>query len=305
MTLELLLDDAPGPAPLALAVELGWVSLPAPTRTVAGLNAALARERPEALALLPVAEYAELQESHIILPALAAGGQHGAATVLVSDRPLEEVEGPLVDLDGVSRTAEMFARATLAKFYGITGAGWLRERAAGPAGGGDEAEMMVAVADDGGEAAPAPGAPPAERPTLLVREGGEALHLLDEPGGAVVADFGRAWFILTGLPAVSHLLLARRDLLDREEERSRVQGLIDALPAALDTVRQRRRELRRTLSDRYGVSRDLLNDFYNDQFLTLTGDAQRATLTLFERGAWGMGLPTVARLGLAPGAAHV
>ena len=299
MTLELLLDDAPGPAPLALAIERGWATLPLPVRAVAGLNAATLRAHPEASALLPVAEYAELQESHLIFPALAAGGQHGAAAVLVTERPLEEVEDPLVDLDGISRTAEMFARATLAKFYGITGAAWLRDGIEGSAGGQDKPDAAVAVGVGAGES------PAAARPTLLVRDGGEALHLLDAPGSAVVADLRRAWFILTGLPAVSHLFVVPRGLLEREAERARVQALLDALPATLDTVHERRRELRRTLSDRYDVSRELLNAFYNDQFLTLTGDAQKGVLALFGSGAWGMGLPTVARLGLAPGAVHV
>ena len=84
-----------------------------------------------------------------------------------------------------------------------------------------------------------------------------------------------------------------------------LQELVAALPAALAVIHERRRELRRTLAERYGVSRDLLNAFYNDQFLTLTGDAQKSILALFPEGAWGMDLPTVARLNLAPWAVRV
>ena len=292
MAFELLLDDAPGPAPLALAVELGWATLPLPVRTVHRLTAVTAREHPEALMLLPVAEYAFLQDSHLVLPALAAGGRHGAATVLVSDRRLDEVEAPVVDLTAVSLTAELLARATLAKFYGIAGVTW---RSESPVSERALSESPASERTDEGA--------PTERPLLEVREGGEALHLLDEPGDAVVAELGRAWFVLTGLPAVSHLLVVSRALLTAEAER--VRGLTEALPPALAVVHQRRRELRRELSDRYGVSRDLLNEFYNDQFATLTGDAQRSAAALFARGAWGLGLPTVSRLNLAPGSPQV
>lgn len=307
MTLELLLDDAPGLAPLALAAELGWISLPLPLRTVPNLTADDAREGAEALLVLPAVEYALLQQSHLIVPALAAGGQHGGATVLVADRRLDEIETPLVDLDGASRGAECLARATLGPFYGITGAVWAREgeeRGRPPAGTSDEHQDSSTAAGDGLAAeTQAAGEASIARPTVLVREGGEALHLLDEPGIATVADLGRAWFILTALPPVSHLLLAPRALPPAEE--AGLRELTAALPGALTTIHERRRELRRELSDRYGVSRERLNAFYNDQFSTLTGDAQKSVLALLARGGREVGLPSVARLNLAGDAPHV
>jgi predicted solute-binding protein len=298
MTIELLLDDAPGPAPLALAIELGWATPPAPLRVVPALTADAVREHPAALALVPVAEYAFLRESHAVLPALAAGGNHSAAAVLRADRRLDEIDEPLIDLDGVSRTTECLVRATLTKFYGIAPGIWWREGEESPATSPPNQPAGEATADEG-----AGGAAPAERLTLEAREGGEALHLLDEPGDAVVEDLGRAWFILTGLPYASHLLVAPRALL--ETEATSVQELLDAIPGALRAAHERRRELRRELSQRYGVSRELLNDFYNDQLTTLTGDMQKAAIALFQRGAWGMDLPRVLRLQLATGLPQV
>ncbi len=273
---ELLLDDTPAIAPLTLAIELGWVTLPVPIRTIAGLKARTVREYPGALAFVPLAEYAELQDDYAILPDLAAGGQHDAATILVADRRLDEVDDPLVDLGESSRTTELLVRATLLKFYGIIAAAWIRD----------------------GQESPADSA---ARQTIEIRDGGEALHLLDAPGDRVISDLGRAWFILTGLPPVSHLLLAPTDQLEADW----LKGVLAALPAALAVVHERRRELRRTLAERYGVSRELLNDFYSDQFLTLTGDAQKSILALFPAGAWGMDLPTVSQLHLAPWARRV
>ena len=294
MTIELLLDDAPGPAPLALAIALGWASLPAPLRAVPALTADTVREHPAALALVPVADYASLQESHVVLPALAAGGNHSAAAVLRADRRLDEIDEPLIDLDGVSRTTECLVRATLTKFYGITPGVWWREGEEPPAAP-PPTQPVGEEADDAGSG----GAVATGRLTLEAREGGEALHLLDEPGDAVVEDLGRAWFILTGLPYASHLLVAPRALL--ETEAARVQELLAAIPGALRVAHERRRELRRELSQRYGVSRELLNDFYNDQLTTLTGDLQKAAVALFQLGAWDMDLPKVVKLQLAPG----
>lgn len=272
----LLLDDSPTIAPLALAIELGRATLPIAVRTIAGLSAQTIRDYPGALAFTPLAEYAELQDDYAILPELAAGGQHDAATILVGDRRLDEVDNPLVDLGASSRTTELLTRATLLKFYGITAATWLHD--------GDEFP-----------------APSDTQQTIEIRDGGEALHLLDTPGDRVISDLGRAWFILTGLPPVSHLLLAPNNSL----ETLWLKEVLAALPAALEVVHERRRELRRTLAERYGVSRDLLNTYYSDQFLALTGDAQKSILAIFPAGAWGMDLPTVSRLNLAPWARRV
>ena len=274
--LELLLDDSPVIAPHTLALELGWATLPVPVRSIAGLTASTLRTYPGAVGFTPLAEYADLQRDYTILPDLAAGGHHDAATILIADRRLDEVNDPIVDLGASSRTTELLVRATLLKFYGIAAASWLRDSEEAPTG--DEAQQRIEI-----------------------RDGGEALHLLDAPGDRVISDLGRAWFILTGFPPVSHLLLAPTSRL----EDSALEALLAALPVAFAVVNERRRELRRTLAERYGVSRELLNSFYADQFLSLTGDAQKSILAIFPAGAWGMDLPTVSQLNLAPWARRV
>ncbi len=277
---HLLLDDTPTIAPLALALELGWATLPAPAQTRPRVDASVARAQPDALVLVPIADYAILQDDYVIIPELACGGHHNAGIVLIGDRRLDAIDDPLVDLANVSRGAELLTRATLLKFYGMTAAAWLRD--------GDTPPPFTGEGTD-------------QRHTIEIREGGEALHLLDAPGEAEVSDLGRSWFVLTGLPPVTHLLLAPKRLLDTPA----LTALVAALPVALAAAHERRRELRRDLAERYGVSRELLNDIYSDQFLTLTGDAQKSLLALFPAGAWGMDLPTVAHLNLAPWAKQV
>ncbi len=267
-TPALLLDDHPALAPLALAIEQGWGTLPISVRVVANLNAHTVQEYPAALACLPLAEYADLQTTHTIVPDLAAGDQHDAGTLLVADRRLDEVDQVIVDLGATSRTSELLTRATLLKFYGITAVAWTRDEPLP-----EETQQVIAI-----------------------RDGGEALYLRDTAANRILSDLGRAWFILSGLPPVSHLLLAPNNALTAPwltETRA-------AIPDLLAVVASRRRELRRTLAERYGVSRELLHQYYSGQFLTLTGDAQKSILALFPEGAWEMNLPTVSRLNLAP-----
>jgi predicted solute-binding protein len=270
----LLLDDTPSIAPLALAHELGWVTLPMPLEMVAGLAAATAARRPDALLFAPVAEYPELQQGYTILPALVGGGNYNAAIVLVADRALGEIDACAVDLADSSRTAEALARGTLRKFFGINPVAWLRdERPADP-----------------------------NLPVVEIREGGEALHLLDEPGGRAVVELGRAWFVLTGLPPITHLLLAPDALLRADAEAPR--AVSEAIAVANTVLRDRRDDLRRELSTRYGVSLALLNRYYDDQCVALTGDGQKSVRALLTSTTRSMGLPPVGALKLPPGAAR-
>jgi predicted solute-binding protein len=272
MTPPLLLDDTPSIAPLALAHELGWATLPMPLEMVPALTAATAPRRPEALLFAPVAEYSELQQGYTVLPALVGGGNYNAAIVLVADRALAEIDTCAVDLADTSRTAEALARGTLRKFYGLNPVAWLRD-----------------------ERPEDPGLPVVE-----IREGGEALHLLDEPGGRVVVELGRAWFILTGLPPITHLLLVPDALLRTDPDLPRAVG--EAIAIANTILRDRRDDLRQELSTRYGVSLPLLHRYYDDQFVALTGDGQKSVRALLTATARSMGLPPVAALKLPPGA---
>ena len=87
------------------------------------------------------------------------------------------------------------ARATLKPFYGIEVTGWVRDAEA----------------------------PEAARAEAVIVEGTEALR---EPEAGFSEDLCRAWFILSGQPLVSHVLLAPRDLSP-----SALRQLIDFLTA--------------------------------------------------------------------------
>lgn len=285
---DVLFDDAPGPAYLALALQLGRSRLASKFHGVEKLDARRALEHPHALLLAPTAEYAALQETHLVSPALAVAGSHRGAVALTADYPFEQVEAPRVEFDQVSRTSECLARATIWRFYGIRPALFVRDGATSvppppPDDGPDEASE--------GETGVVPG-----EHVVRVLEGAAALRALSEGMSGAVADLGRAWFILTGLPFVSHLLLVPRALLT--DHPGAYELAVDGLRSTVDTINERRKALRREVAARYQLSNDAASDFFGDLRWTFDVAVQKSTVQLFNRGAWGMGLPLVRKLQL-------
>lgn len=285
-TPELLLDDAPGPAFLALILARGRTRLPLVVRTVASLDARFAAAHPAAIVLVPVAEYALLQETHLVAPAPAIAGTHRSAVALVADRPLDQVEAPRLEFDTVSRTAECLARATILRFYGIRPAMIVRNG-------------VISAAPPPPESAqpPEPDSDPTVVPgehQLRVLEGAAALQALDGEANPAVADLGRAWFILTGLPPVSHLLLVPKSLLVANP--NLCADVTASLSRLVEVTPERKRTLRNALAERYGISRETANAYYSDLQWTFNRSIQQSAVQLFSRGAWGLNLPLVRKL---------
>ena len=255
---RLLIHDTLATAPFAYPLTAGW-ALPG--------EGVIAEVRPELggadlaaddAALLPAAEAALCQETHLVVPdvAIVADGT-GAIALRTPVRPDEVERGPVRLLD-VSGTAELLARATLRPFYGIEPTGWV-----------------------GGEADPAAA-------QVVVVEGAAALH---PPEAGFAEDLCRAWFILTGTPAVTHVLLAPM-AADR--------AALGPVLATLSTLRQaadaRRREWRQELATRHDLPRDRLNAFFAAQRLALAAADRRALLLLLQRGGRGSAYPSPAAL---------
>lgn len=286
-----LFDDAPGPAYLALALELNRSRLAPGLRSIEQLTAHSALEHPHSLLLAPVAEYAALQETHLVSPVLAVAGTHRGAAALTADRPFDQVEAPRVEFDRTSRTSECLARATIWRFYGIRPALFVRDgvATAPPPPPGDVAGVVGE-----GEAGTVSG-------TQMIRliEGATALRALSDDTGSAVADLGRAWFILTGLPPVSHLLLVPRALL--RDCPGAYEAAVASLTSTVNTINERRKAIRRELAERYRLPSEAARDFFGDLRWTFDLAVRKSAVQLFNRGAWGMGLPLVRKLELVGG----
>lgn len=229
-------------------LRAGWLAPGFPFELRTGLTAA--DVGPSAAALVPSAEIAGLRETHLVVPdvAIVASGA-GSIAMRTPVRP-DEVEETDVRLYGASSTAETLARATLEPFYGIRPRMWL-------AGDAPDAQVVVV-------------------------EGAEA-HLPPEAGFA--EDLVRAWFILTGQPVVTHLLVVPRD--------DDPAAVVAAMTAVHDLAHERRRDVRQAVAERTGLGRERLVEMAAARRYRLDASDRRALLMLLQRGNKGSALPYV------------
>src|SRR5215217_6493275 len=249
--MRIVIDDTLVTAPYLLPHRMGWFDASATVDAKTLLRAGdLA---PDDVALIPSAEVALLQESHQLVPdfAVVADGD-GAVAMRVPVRP-DEIEATPVRLYNAGGTAEALGRATLQPFYGINPTDW--------------------TSDDSASA------------RVVIVEGGEALR---EPEAGFAEDLTRAWFILTGQPVVSHVLVAPK-LLDREA----LQPALATLESLRASGHERRRDLRKQLAEREEIDRDRLTRLFAAQRLSLEDEDRRALLMLLQRGNRGSAYPYV------------
>ena len=248
-----LIDDSLTTAVFSYPVAHGWVASKR-LEVVPGLTAEIVASR-KRCALIGSVDAALLLDRFAVVTDVALVSHHtGDIRLWTANRP-DEVEHATVSLNGVSRTAEALARATIFHFYGIDVVGWDRMSSDGEA---------------------------------VVREGAAALSPVES---GYLSDLVRAWFIMSGSPLATHVLVAPRDLADQG---TRVlQPVIRALDAAYNVTTERRRQLRRDLEDAFGLDRDLLVAFQTDQTASLSKAARKGWLDLARRVGRAMNLPSV------------
>lgn len=265
--MRLLLHETLATAPFAYPLRAGWVP-PAPGLEPEVRPTLLAADvGPDDVALVAAPEVLGLQETHRVVPDVAVvAGPIGSVALRVPVRP-DGIERTVVRLyDGASGAAEFIARATLQPFYGIEPTGWSRA---------DDAESQAVVV-----------------------EGVEALR---PPEAGLAEDLCRAWFILTGNAAVTHLLVA-----PLAADRATVAPALAHLQALWERGQARRRDLRHGVATAHGIEdRDRLADMLNGQRYTLDPGDRRAVADLLARGGRGSSYPSphpLAYLGPEPAA---
>lgn len=248
-----LIDDSLTSAVFSYPVAQGWVA-PKGMEVVPGLTAEMVAKR-NCCALVGSVEAALLLNRFAVVTDIALVSHHtGDIRLWTANRP-DEIEHARIDLNGVSRTAEALARATIFHFFGIDVVGWDR------------------MSPDG---------------EAIVREGTPALTLVES---GVLSDLVRAWFILSGSPLATHVLVAPRELV--EEGTRALQPVVKALDASFNVATERRRQLRRDLEEALGLDRDQLAEFQADQTVSLSKTARKGWLDLIRRVGRAMNLPNL------------
>lgn len=246
--MKLLLHDSLTTAPLVHPLSAGWVE---PSLEIELRSAIVAADLDDqTAALIPSAEIAGLHETHALVPEVAVifDGK-GAIAMRVPVRP-DEVARTAVRLYDVSGTGEILARATVQPFYGIVPTDWCRD--ANP-----DAQVVIV-------------------------EGAEALR---PPEAGYSEDLVRAWFILTGQPLVSHLLV-----VPKTADPAPVR---DLLVEARQVGHERRKELRKAAAERFDVDRERLVELGAATRFAMEEPDRRALMMLLQRGNKGSAYPYV------------
>lgn len=226
----------------AYPFQTGWLDAPE-VEVVRDPHPATIRDR-EAIALVDSLAATRLFETHVIIADHAVASRRASFLTVVTHTRPDEVDHVMVSTPGVSLAGRGLAEATLPRFYGISATGWTEER------------LEV------------------NERTIVITEESEALIPVDD-AEHYQEDLGRAWFLLTDTPYVSHICVAPRSILTSNP--SAVIAAVTLLEQARDASTDRARELRRNIAGDLGIERDLFTETLADQTYRLD-DAERSGL---------------------------
>lgn len=248
--LTLLIDDNLTTATIAVPLSESWVETAMAIDVRVGLAAADVTSND--VALISSAEATLLAETHVIVSDVAVVFDGiGPIAMRTPVRP-DGVEDTVVRLLDVGSTAEMLARALLRPFFGITA-------------------TSFATSDE------SPGAALAE---VVIVDGAAGLATL---GSGFQDDLAKAWFVLTGQALVTHITVVGLHALVRGADAE-----LDALRQAVAIGHERRRDVRRIVSQRWNIEdRDGLAEMTNRQRFALTPADRNSLANLVARGTWG------------------
>lgn len=127
---------------------------------------------------------------------------------------------------------------------------------------------------------------------VVVVEGADALIATE---GGFSEDLVRAWFILTGQPVVTHLLAVPKE--------GNSAAALETMRAARDLGHERRRDLRRSVAERFGVDRERIVELATSTRYELRPADRRALMMLLQNGNKGFRYPYLWQIGYLDDAA--
>ncbi len=245
--MTILIERSLGTAPYWMPVERGWVEPESEVVISDAPSAADLRAHVGVMLVDTLLASTALESSVILTNHAIASESISLLTMVTSERP-DGIESAVVAAPGVSLTGRAVAEIVIPEFYGINISGWLDTAAtAGPE-------------------------------SLVVTEGAEALL----PSGTESdfhEDLGRAWFLMTETPFISHLCLASEQLYSEDPDGVRTQ--VADLAAMLRAADDQRRLLRRNISRDHDIDRELVVDVFDGLRFQLSSDGVEGLKTLF------------------------
>ena len=214
----------------------------------------------EDVALMPAGELTGLAGRVQVVPDIAVIADGAGPISLRVPVRPDEIDVTPVRLLDVGATAEILARAVLRPYFGIEASRWTRDA---------EPEAQAIVVE--GDAA------------------------LAEPEGGFAEDLCQAWFIMTGQATVLHVLVAPLGM-----GRDALEPVLRVLTAAQKVDKGQRREMRRPVAERIGVSTERINALYERLFLSLEADDLHSLQEMLRRGVPGSPYPAPGPLTFMP-----
>ena len=247
--MQILIERRLGTAPYWMPVERGWAEPNNEVVTVRSPTAGDLRTHRGVMLVDTLLASTALEQCFVATEHAVAADTISLLTMITSSRP-DEIDEASVGAEGVSLTGRAIAEIVIPEFYGITIRDWLEGRVEiGP--------ETVRVTED--EAALLPTATETD------------FH----------EDLGRAWFLMTNTPFVSHVCLVDEETVDGDPEG--VRTAMKDLREMREAAGRQRRLLRRNIARDHHIDRDLVVDVFDGLHFELTSRGVEGLSTLYRQ----------------------
>jgi predicted solute-binding protein len=234
--MTILIERRLGTAPYWMPVERGWVEPSQEIKIVESLTPPDLRAHDGVMVVDTLLASTVLESSMILTDHAVAAETISLLTMITSSRP-DEIDAVAAAVPGISLTGRAVAEIVIPEFYGITVSEWINgEASVGP--------KSIVVTEDA--------------QALLPTANEDDYH----------EDLGRAWFLLTETPFVSHVCIVSE--LHYQEDVASVRAAVADLYALRRAADDQRRLLRRNISRDHDIDRDLVVDVFDGLRFDLT-----------------------------------
>ena len=290
--LELVLTDEAVLLPLTYALKLGWVAAPCPVRWVSAAEAETAAGAPAAVTLASPLAAAQAATTHALMADVAVASRFRGTQALASTRRPDELAAVEIDARDVTATTEALTRILAAQHFGARD--WALTRTPAPGATarlleGDAALIALAEAEATLDESSRYGSGVETEDEAAADGDDQAASAPPAGGPGHVEDLARAWFVLTGLPWVSHVLVAPQALATARP--ADLAAVVAALQEALRMGREQQAAVVAEAAARLGVPTGTVRALFEARSYTLGVEERRTLDRLFERGARFAGLP--------------
>jgi hypothetical protein len=247
--LNILIEHRLGTAPYWMPVDRGWVEPASPVSVVQTPSTADLRQH-RGVVIVDTLLASTILEQSLIAPQHAVTADRISLLTMVTTSRPDGVDEATVGVAGVSLTGRAVAEIVIPEFYGIGVREWTTDAVV------VDSESIRVTEDVG---------------ALLPTEAESDFH----------EDLGRAWFLMTDTPYVSHVCLVDEE--SYQDDRSGFEAAMTDLSTMRRAADKQRRLLRRNISRDHDIDRELVVDVLDGLRYELTPESLEGLGTLYRQ----------------------